>query len=268
MSRENDQIAPYLESWYGRENGRYLIASLRRSLQPILDLSFGYHILQMGAAPSCELFGDSPINHQIYTADQPGGGVNLISNADELPLECDSIDTLIAHHSLEFGPNPHRVLREIQRVLAPQGQLLIVGFNPYSLLGVGAYLRGKTRNPLWRAQHPVGRRRLTDWLHLLGCEVQSCNYLYCVPPVGSGTFRSYLSKADAWSSQHKLPIGGLYVLHAVKQVSALNKPRMRLRERGGRLIGLTVPKPAVAPSATPSAVRPAHVTKNSGDFAA
>ena len=268
MPPKNDQIAPYLESWYGRKNGQYLLASLRKSLQPILDLSFGYHILQMGVAPNCELFGHSPINHRIYAADQPGVGVNLISNTDDLPLESDSVDTLIAHHSLEFGPNPHRVLREMQRVLAPQGHLLIVGFNPYSLLGVGSYIRSKTRNPLWQAQHSVSRHRLTDWLHLLGCEVQSCGYLYSLPPVGSGSLHSYLSRADAWASQHNLPTGGLYVLHAIKQVSALNKPRLRLRERGGRLIGLAVPQAVGAPQATPSVVSPAQTVKQSGEVAA
>ncbi|RKZ56191.1 MAG: class I SAM-dependent methyltransferase [Gammaproteobacteria bacterium] len=268
MPDESSHSSAHLEAWYQGKNGPYVLASLRRALQPVLDLSFGYHILQMGIARDCPLYEQSTINHRIYSADSPGGAVNLVSHSDELPLESDSIDTLIAHHSLEFGPNPHRVLREMQRVLAPQGHLLIVGVNPYSLLGAGAALRRIARNPLWRAQHPVSRHRLTDWLHLLGCEVQSCSHVYGLPPIGGGKIHDLLTRGDAWSNEHKLPTGGLYVLHAIKQVSALNKPRLRLRERGERLIGLAVPKPSVAPSPAPAVPATTRSIKKSGEAAA
>ena len=268
MSSESPNISSQLESWYQRKNGGYLLASLRQALQPILDISFGYHILQMGVATGYQLYGQSTINHRIYTAEQPGPGVNLVTHSDELPLESDSIDTLIAHHSLEFGPNPHSVLREMQRVLAPQGHMLIVGFNPYSLLGAGASLGRITGNTLWRAQHPVSRHRLTDWLHLLGCEVQSCSHVYGLPPVGGKKLHALLTQGDAWSTSHNLPTGGLYVLHAIKQVSALNKPRLRLRERGERLIGLAVPKPSAAPSPAPAVPGTSQVLKKSGEAAA
>jgi SAM-dependent methyltransferase len=195
---------------------------------------------------------NSPINHRIYAAEHPGVGVGLLAHAGELPLDSDSIDTVIAHHCLEFAPNPHQVLREIQRVLTPQGQLVVVGFNPYSLLGINTYLRGLSRQSLWHRHQPVSEKRLTDWLHLLGCEVQDIIRLYGVPPAGSGKLRQWLMRGDAWSQRNNLPLGGLYILHATKQVSALQRPRLQLRSRGERLIGL-VPKPAPAPTPTPTA---------------
>lgn len=94
MSSESPRISQQLESWYQRKNGRYLLTSLRQALEPILDVSFGYHILQMGVAPGCELYSQSTINHRIYSAEQPGSNVSLVSHSDELPLESDSIDTL------------------------------------------------------------------------------------------------------------------------------------------------------------------------------
>jgi SAM-dependent methyltransferase len=181
--------------------------------------------------------------------------VGLLAHADELPLDSDSIDTVIAHHCMEFAPNPHQVLREIQRVLTPQGQLIVVGFNPYSLLGINTYLRGLSRQSLWHRHQPVSEKRLTDWLHLLGCEVQDIIRLYGVPPAGGGKLRQWLMRGDAWCQRNNLPLGGLYILHATKQVSALQRPRLQLRSRGERLIGL-VPKPAPAPTPTPTA--PAH----------
>ena len=249
MNSECTDILAELESWYARENGQYLLEMTRIAVRDLLDTSFGYHILQLGVTGGRPLCHSSPINHRIYAADRPGVGVGLVADAGELPLDSDSIDTVIAHHCLEFAPNPHQVLREIQRVLTPQGQLLVVGFNPYSLLGINTSLRGLSRQSLWHRHHRVGEKRLTDWLHLLGCEVQDIIRLYGVPPAGGGKLRQWLTRADAWSQRKNLPLGGLYILHATKQVSALQRPRLVLRSRGERLIGL-VPKPAPAPTPT------------------
>lgn len=263
-------ILSELESWYARENGQYLLETTQDALQEVLDTSFGYHILQLGLPGGHELAAASPIHHRIYASERPGPAATLVCNSDELPLDSDSIDAVIAHHSLEFAANPHQVLREIQRVLTPQGQLLVIGFNPFSLHGLGTALRGLSRNSLWRQHRPVSERRLADWLHLLGCEVQECIRLYGIPPVGSGRLRQWLTRADRWSSEHNLPTGGVYILHAIKQVSAVHRPRSQLRLRSERLIGLAVPKPGVAPSPTPAVPAPQKRFKTigNGDVAA
>jgi SAM-dependent methyltransferase len=255
MSTECSDILTELESWYDSDNGRYLLQTTRDVLQERLATSFGYHILQLGMTRGHPLLDASPINHRIYAGERAGAGVGLLCSGDEIPLDSDSIDTVIAHHSLEFTPNPHQVLREIQRVLTPQGQLLVVAFNPFSLFGLSTRLRGLSRRSLWHRHQPVSEKRLTDWLHLLGCEVQSSTRLYGVPPVGRGRLRRMLSACDAWHKRNNLPGGGVYVLHAIKQVSALHRPR-RLRLRSERLIGLAVPKPAAAPTPTPAVPLP------------
>ena len=239
-----------LESWYSRENGRYLLAGTREAVGGILDTAFGYHLLQTGCTRGHALFDASPINHRIYAAQRAGDQISLLALADELPLESDSIDTLIAHHTLDFADNPHQVLREIQRVLTPQGQLIIVGFNPHSLLGLGARIRGISRKSLWHRHKGVSESRLTDWLHLLGCEVQDASRLGAVPLVGRGALRRWLMRLDDWGNRHNLPVGGLYIVHAIKQVSAVHRPRRQWQLRRERLIGL-VPKPTPAPTPTP-----------------
>jgi SAM-dependent methyltransferase len=255
MDGECSDFLTELESWYARESGCYLLGCIGDTLQGLLDTSFGYHILQLGVTRGQPLFEGSPINHRIYSANCPGDAISLICDADELPLESDSVDAVIAHHSLEFTAHPHQVLREIQRVLTPQGQLLVIGFNPYSLAGMGQYLRGFSRNSLWHHHRPVSERRLTDWLHLLGCEVQGSSHLYSMPPAGGTRLRRWLTRADQWCNRHNLPVGGLYVLQAIKQQPAMHRRRqLRLSSEG--LIGLAVPKPKTAPSPTPNA--PVH----------
>ncbi len=243
-----------LERWYTRANGQYLLQATRAAMQDLLDTSFGYHILQLGVSGARPLYEGSPINHRVYCAPRQGAGAGVIAEAEELPLESDSVDAVIAHHCLEFAEHPHQVLREIQRVLTPQGQLLVVGFNPFSLLGCNTGLRAVLRDPLWSRHRPVSQHRLSDWLHLLGCEVLETRRLYCLPPVGGGRLRGAVAAGDRWGAQHNLPFGGLYILHATKQVAGVHRQRRPLRARRGHLIPL-VPEPAPTPRAASGARR-------------
>ncbi len=247
-----------LETWYECENGRYLLAETRAALREPLSLSFGYHILQLGVSRTHCLHDGARINHRIYASSRSGGDVSLVCEGDELPLESDSIDAVVVHHALEFCPRPHHLLREVQRVLTPQGQLFVIGFNPWSLQGVTSRLRGFSRSSLWHNHRFVSESRLTDWLHLLGCEVESCTRLHHLPLFGGARCRARLVAANQWCDGRNLPSGSIYLLHAIKQVNGLHRPQRTLVSARERLIGLTVPKPAAAPSPVPAAPAPRH----------
>jgi SAM-dependent methyltransferase len=255
---EREAVCRRLAAWYATPRGDYALTAIRRALGPILDLSFGYHLLQVGLVPERSLFCDSPINHRILLAPTPYGGAGLLGDVEELPLASDSVDTLIAHHALEFAAHPHQALREMQRVLAPHGHLLVIGFNPFSLQGIANRTLGRFGHGLWHYDRLLGKSRLTDWLHLLGCEVEAVHNLYAIPPAGSGRLRRTLTGLDQFARDHNWPLGGIYVLHAIKQVRGRNRPRAALQVQRRRLIGL-VPKPTAAPvPATPSSRRDGH----------
>jgi SAM-dependent methyltransferase len=236
---QSSDIHQRLESWYARDSGEALCAALRERLQPLLDRSFGYHVMQIGPLAARCLIDDSPINHRIYAASHQLGGVSLCCHADELPLESDSVDMLVAFHALEFEEHPHASLREMQRVLRPHGHLVIIGFNPWSLLGLGHYLKGLRGNSLWRRHKPVSPHRLIDWLHLVDCQLEAMHYLYPVPLVGHGALRRHISRFDAWAMRHELPGGGVYIAHAIKEIAAV-RPRLRKRAPARALPGLAV----------------------------
>lgn len=252
MPMKSNDLLTELESWYGSDRGRYLLEQLRDALKPHLENAFGYHILQIGPVPGHSLFGDCRINHRVQAADSAEPGVDMVCLSTEIPLESDSVDVIIAHHSLEFVDNPHQVLREIERILTPQGQLLVIGFNPLSLRGATTGVLGLSQRSSWFHHRPVSVRRLTDWLHLLGCELQNSHYLWSLPVLGKGRVRRAMAAVDGWCARHNLPVGGVYVLHAIKTVVAQNRPRSRLRRHGEKLIDLAVPKPVVAPSPAPN----------------
>ena len=267
MSGQFSEIFGELESWYRQDHGSYALQQTREALRPHLDIAFGYHALQLGPVRSESLLEDSPINHCVFAGDRPGELVGLVCEGDQIPLESDSVDVIVAHHCLEFSDNPHQVLRELQRVLTPQGHLLLVGFNPISLRGLYTAARRLRRSSPWRSHQPVREGRLNDWLRLVGCEPSSHAYLCAVPQFGGGRVRHLLGRWDRWCRRHNLPVGSLYVVHAIKQVSAINPQRLGLRRRSEQLIGL-VPKPRPAPSPAPNAPRGANAAPRTGDTAA
>lgn len=249
MSKHFNEICTHLETWYQGDKGRYLLGRLQVELDRRLDNAFGYHILQAGPLRSQALFGGSRIHHRIRACERAGEGIGLVCDGDALPLESDSVDVIIALHPLEISPNPHQILRELQRVLTPQGQLFLVGWNPYSPAGILERLRALAPRSPWRGQTPVSAGRLGDWLSLLGCEVENTSYLYHLPPLGTGRLRNVMQRLDRWCGGHNLPLGGMYLVHAIKQVPANRGPRPVWRR--DRLIGLTVPSPVSAPGAAP-----------------
>jgi SAM-dependent methyltransferase len=249
---QSSQISGRLEDWYARDSGEALCLSLRQRLQPLLDRSFGYHVLQLGPLPGRSLIDDSPINHRVFISSSDLPAASLRCHADELPIESDSVDMLVAFHALEFEEHPHASLREMHRVLRPHGHLVIIGFNPYSLLGLSQYLRGFRQDSLWQHHKPVSPHRLIDWLHLVDCQLEDMHYLYPLPLFGSGRLRRGIGRFDEWALRHQLPGGGVYLAHAVKHIVAV-RPRLRRHRVSRALAGLAVAgRPQAAPRQPPS----------------
>ena len=241
-------ICDQLESWYCNPAGQYLLEQENALVEQQLQQVFGYHFLQIGVTRNQALGQASPINHKTYSAILPGPEIGLLSDALSLPFADDSLDVVLLHHALEFAQDPHSLLRETHRVVSAQGHILIVGFNPWSLLGVSLGLRGFLPGSLWQQASMMGTGRLRDWLHLLGAEVQSTHHCYAAPPSGGERLFGYLRAADSYVTRHNWPVGGVYLVHAQKKVVTLTPSRLRWQSKmGSKLIGLTVPKPVPSP---------------------
>lgn len=142
----------------------------------------------------------------------------LVSKMDTLPLEDGSVDFLVLHHSLEFAKNPHAALREAARVLAPQGHMVIVCFNPYSLFGVRKSLRVIPGASIPWAHHSLSRGRISDWLELVNCQSLNVAWGFYSFPIQNERYLQYSAKIDQFLARHGLPGGGFYVIHACKKV--------------------------------------------------
>jgi len=177
----------------------------------------------------------------------------------ELPLRNNTLDAMVLHHVLETAPDPRGAMREVARVLCPGGRLLIVSFNPWSLWGLrSAYARFFKDS--FNGLRFVSSRRLQDWLAVLGFELQQeVKYLaYDLPFSTGGSQTREVAKTSEeggeresdglWQrirtlcADRRLPLGGVYVISAVKQVSAVRPDWSTDPVPGRELVPAAYPK--------------------------
>jgi SAM-dependent methyltransferase len=253
-----------LPQWLRSPAGQYLLAWEQRHLDHAVADLFGFHALQLGlpqldalranrmphrwlAVESAE--GDEPssaaaLEPGLAGTEPPvpapaeraalGAPPSLRCDFDALPFDAASLDLVVLPHALELARDPHLALREVERVLVPEGRVIIVGFNPASLWGARQKL-GRLRRHLIpgggelflpHAGEFIGYRRLRDWLRLLSFEVEAGRFGCYIPPVTSARWVSRFAWMER-AGDHWWPVfGALYYIVAVKRV------------RGMRLVGL------------------------------
>lgn len=101
-----------------------------------------------------------------------------IDTAESLPFGRHSVDLLILPFVLDWSSAPHRIVREACQVLAPEGHLLICGFNPYGGWSIRRML-GREQG----APHFLSAGRIQDWMKLLGLELKGAQMRFYRPPI-------------------------------------------------------------------------------------
>lgn len=219
-------------------------ASLLREEQAWLDETlqdvFGYHAVQIGPAPLDALrtnrmssrvrmvWGESPERGAASGGTSSDVGLvaqsALVGSTRDLPFLTESIDLLVLPHTLEVSPDPHHLLREAQRVLIPEGKIVIVGFNPLSFWGLRRSCRSVTRfPPAGHAWMSLGR--VKDWLKLLNFDLGAGGasaFGAYVPPFDSESWLNRMNWMDPAGRRWWPMAGGLYFLVAVKRVHHLH----------------------------------------------
>ena len=108
-------------------------------LRGLLDDVFGLELLQLGSwGASRELLSTSRTRRQTVIADCSGCEVDVVAKLTALPVQTATIDAVLLPHTLEFEADPHAIVREADRVLTGEGQLIVLGFRPVSLWGLRA----------------------------------------------------------------------------------------------------------------------------------
>jgi SAM-dependent methyltransferase len=255
-------------NWFKTPPGEYLLAWERERFDEAVADVFGYHALQLGLpeldalrsnrmphkwlalqgaesellAKPAQSMGSSPTSAPAASSPR----VALLTDPAALPFPENSLDLVLLPHTLELSSDPHATLREVERVLVPEGRVVISGLNPASLWGLRQrrahfYQRlGYGELFLPEAGGFIGYWRLRDWLRLLSFEVESGRF-GCYRPAVS---RPAALERFAWmdkAGERWWPIfGAMYFLVAVKRVRG-----MRLLEPNWKTQKASAQAPAV-----------------------
>jgi len=234
---ETTSVTTSWRQWLSTPAGSYLLSWEQSQLDTLVADIFGYHALQLGM-PDLLALRANRMPHQWTAlsdldAEASESPPQFAAHSIALPFQADSLDLLVLPHTLELSLDAHASLREAERVLMPEGHLVIAGMNPTSFLG-WRHQRSKWYRR-WGfedlgappCEEMIGYWRLRDWLRLLGFEVKLSQF---------GCWRPVMDRPqwfERWAWMERLgasgwPIlGGVYVIVAVKKV------------QGGRLLGAT-----------------------------
>jgi SAM-dependent methyltransferase len=230
-----------VRSWFSGALGLKVLEAERSHLDRVLPDLFGYHAMQVGSLGGPDLLASSRILHRVV-AGALGSPAHLFAEPEALPVASDSLDVLLLPHTLESCRDPHQVLREADRSLIPEGHLVILGFNPWSLWALRRMLRGRAEPP-WCGRF-LGAARLKDWLGLLGFETLGVDTFFFRPPFGREGIMRRLQFMEALGECGWPIPSGLYLLTAKKRVVTLTPVRPRWRPRR-RLVGAGAAEPTI-----------------------
>ncbi len=247
--------------WLNTFTGRNLLREEVRQVRRAIDSVFGDQLVQVGIWGEPGMFRRLARTRRAAVAGPaPVPGVDVVCAADALAIASASVDAVLLPHTLELEDDPHAVLREVGRILRPDGQLVVLGFNPWGWWGL--------RHAMSRQGFPSGSQRmisdgrLCDWLRLLDFRVSHSAFYYFVPPVlrgvaprqeraargeeGGGSpdspSRPAIRRSRAQALLRRVPaFAGCYVLVARKQTFVVTPIRLAWRRRPALVGGLVKP---------------------------
>ncbi|MDR2323843.1 MAG: class I SAM-dependent methyltransferase [Acidovorax sp.] len=234
-----------MHPWNATASGQYLLDwEQQRCDEAVADI-FGYHGLQWGM-PMLQGLRMSRMPHRWLglestqqavhcpppvASDPPGSppwGPAFCADPRALPLADACMDLLILPHTLELSPDPHATLREVARVLVPEGRVLIFGLNPWSLWGAQHALE-RPADGAPDAMRGITYLRLRDWLRLMELEVEAVDFGGFAPHVQQARWQQRWQWMNRVGGKTWPILGAVYGVMAVKRVYG-----MRLMEPAWR----------------------------------
>lgn len=238
-----------LGPWLSGPPGSYIREWEQQCLNGLTADIFGFNAIQLGLGEIDSLAANRMPNKWLTDTQLPASGsakVVVVHDFAELPFATASVDLVVLPHVLEFAEEPHHVLREVERVLIPEGQLIVAGFNPASMWAVRQQFGRLTGAHFLPVNGEfISVPRLRDWLKLLNMEVNRGHFGCYAPPCQTERWLQRFSFMEKTGDRWWPYLGAVYVVQAIKRV------------KGMRLIG-----PAWKPQAV-KAGQPIPVTNRS-----
>jgi SAM-dependent methyltransferase len=216
--------------WLSSPVGQTLIAQESALVGAALQQLFGDHIVQIGRWGEANAFlTGARTRYRAVVDAEPGPGISGVVNPRRLSIATDSVDAVFLPHTLELSRSPHAVLREVQRILRPDGRLVVLGFNPISWWGL-RHQFAERGYPTGVVRH-ISRRRMADWLNLLNLRVDE------ITPVAMTTASGRPDNLFNWMSWSR----PAYMVLATKETIPMTPVRPRVRHRARLVSSLVNP---------------------------
>ncbi len=264
-----DAAAIDLHEWLKTPAGRYLLAWEQGQFDSAVSDIFGFNALQLGLPELDGLQANRMPQRWLACDDAQQRPVRaaLITDFSALPFAAASLDLVLLPHALELHPDPHATLREVERVLVPEGRVVICGFNPTGLWAL------RQRRARWTRRLGFGERflpdvgqwigywRLRDWLRLLSFEVEQHRFGCYRPAMHSPVWLERCAWMDRVGARWWPIFGSAYCIVAVKRVRG-----MRLLEPAWKAASQVATAP-VSIANQVGAAKPAHFIKKERETA-
>jgi SAM-dependent methyltransferase len=217
--------------WLETPQGRYVLDWERSKHDQLVADIFGFNALQLGL-PGIDYLRANRMPFRLRCDDR-GGTSEVKSDLHYLPFAANSVDLVVLPHVLEFDDNPHQVLREVERVLVPEGSVVVAGFNPFSLWGANRRLSRRKELPPWRGRY-ISVPRLKDWFALLGLEPRAGAFGCYAPAVTQEKWLRRFQFLDLAGDRWWPIAGAVYVIQAVKRVPGMRVIMPKWHDRMAR----------------------------------
>lgn len=210
------------DSWYRQMPGLMVLTDEKAWLDRVLENERGNVLLQLGGPFDSRLTESARASKVIFV----GSSIRINNskpviqaNADELPIDSDSVDLVLVMHVLESTKNAEQVLEEAHRVVKPNGKIIVFGLNRF---GVWNALRFLTRNyffPFKEKCFSMGKVKRV--LRALDCDI-TIQQTFCFrPPFATA------ARAKRWLfletfGQFFFPyFGSVFMVVAIKNVEGM-----------------------------------------------
>ena len=220
------EITHDAEAWLATPLGAYLLEREREYFDRVVADIFGYNAFQLGLTGH-DLLRASRI--PLRCGVDATGPAQVRADFRDLPIAGNSADLVVLPHVLEFSADPHQILREVERVLMPEGQVVISCFNPWSLWGLRRVFSARAQYP-WRGRF-INLPRLKDWLSLLGFEIAAGQMRCYAPPCAQQKWLARFGFMEPAGDRWWPMAGGVYFLQAVKRVRGMRLITPRWSDR-------------------------------------
>ena len=169
----------FLQQWFQTTSGRSLLKQEQQLVDRALSHLFGFYLVQLGAVyPSPHSFLErSRTQNKILLDEEQTVYPQLLfikGDLDYLPFQEESIDVVFMPHTLETVEDPYHLLRQVDRILVPEGHVVITGFNPLGCAILKQRLVKRDVN--FKNAHIMKMDRVVDWLNLLSYEIEIAEY--------------------------------------------------------------------------------------------